>query len=268
MKQSNNIVDTLVRPSWYLQLQLDITRLDGSCRRSYALQTDMTSLRRERLLHKSRVDSSLHEQISENGPLSVKIIEPQQNHRDLSSHQRKGMLRAHSPYVLKTTDPKVEESVKKSPRFLHRSLSENDAPPVLTPKREPGRWVGSGLQSDPALLTKDRGYLLWTNPKGTMEVMFRYGESAQNFSCYIDPQYRGVKVSVFENDVPKQVTDGLEDPRCSTSKYHKRSPFRNRPENNFELTSSSGEVKLLLEAIKGTKFPSVQSFKINYVMAL
>ena len=40
----------------------------------------------------------------------------------------------------------------------------------------------SGLQHvDTVELTADRGYLLWTNPRGSIEVKFKYGKSGEDF---------------------------------------------------------------------------------------
>ena len=40
----------------------------------------------------------------------------------------------------------------------------------------------SGLNPvDSVIVTADRGYLLWTNPRGSIEVKFKYGRSGEDF---------------------------------------------------------------------------------------
>ncbi|XP_013420065.1 uncharacterized protein LOC106180594 [Lingula anatina] len=135
---------------------------------------------------------------------------------------------------------------------------------------EPGRWVGNGYIVDTALLTADRGYLLWTHPKGKMDVVIRYEDTKEDFSCFIDPQYLGVAVYQIKSKTNKrQIVDGIENPLYSKNPCHKTSPSRTRPENNFELKSIDGEVKLHLEVLKGKHAPKPQlPFKINYTLAL
>ncbi|XP_006815036.1 uncharacterized protein LOC100373111 [Saccoglossus kowalevskii] len=117
-------------------------------------------------------------------------------------------------------------------------------------------------------LTADRGYLLWTNPRGSIEVKFKYGKTGDDFRCFIDPQYQGVKIYELKGYKKEMIIDGREAVTKSRNSHHMpKSPARHR-ENNFEFRSRDGEVTLLLEACREYNVPKSQAFKFNYVLAL
>ncbi|XP_064622406.1 uncharacterized protein LOC135484696 isoform X3 [Lineus longissimus] len=131
------------------------------------------------------------------------------------------------------------------------------------------RWIGCGQISSPCVLTADRGYLIWNRPKGTLEVIFSYGERGEDFSCFMDPQFKGVKVlRDRQNGKYEEIIDGMENPKASRNRHHRHSACRNRPENNFEFNSKNGQVRFILEALEPNARSKIPVFKINYTLIL
>ncbi|XP_071491827.1 uncharacterized protein [Diadema antillarum] len=151
-------------------------------------------------------------------------------------------------------------------------IRAGEHPPVVidSPSRmlSIGRRDGGGFQAcDTVELKADRGYLLWTNPRGSFEVRFKYGTQGDDFSCYIDPQHLGVKVYEIRGYHKSLILDGKKAISRSTDPHHMRTPVR-PGENNFEFRSLSGAVRLEFEVIRDPDFPKPQAFKFNYVLAL
>ncbi|XP_038071508.1 uncharacterized protein LOC119740313 isoform X1 [Patiria miniata] len=122
---------------------------------------------------------------------------------------------------------------------------------------------------DSVVLTSDRGYLLWINPRGSIEVKFRYGRSGEDFNCFIDPQHQGVTIYELCGNYRKElVVDGRMPLAKSTNPHHIKSTGVRRRENNFEFRSKNSEVRLVLETVRDYDFPPQQAFKFNYVLTL
>ncbi|XP_022083073.1 uncharacterized protein LOC110975170 isoform X1 [Acanthaster planci] len=120
---------------------------------------------------------------------------------------------------------------------------------------------------DSVVLTADRGYLLWINPRGSIEVKFRYGRSGENFNCFIDPQHQGVTIYELCGTYRKEmVVDGRQPLSKNTNPHHVKPTGVRRRENNFEFRSRNSEVRLVLETVRDS--PPQQAFKFNYVLTL
>ncbi|XP_071799506.1 uncharacterized protein [Asterias amurensis] len=133
---------------------------------------------------------------------------------------------------------------------------------------EVGRALISGLNPvDSVILTADRGYLLWTNPRGSIEVKFKYGRSGEDFNCFIDPQHQGIMIYEMRGNYQKElVVDGRQPISKNTNPHHIKSMGVRRGENNFEFRSKKSEVRLVLETVRD--MPALQAFKFNYVLTL
>ncbi|XP_038071509.1 uncharacterized protein LOC119740313 isoform X2 [Patiria miniata] len=150
---------------------------------------------------------------------------------------------------------------------LHPMEIEEEA---VEPYEEVGRALVDGLNPvDSVVLTSDRGYLLWINPRGSIEVKFRYGRSGEDFNCFIDPQHQGVTIYELCGNYRKElVVDGRMPLAKSTNPHHIKSTGVRRRENNFEFRSKNSEVRLVLETVRDYDFPPQQAFKFNYVLTL
>ncbi|XP_003723451.1 uncharacterized protein LOC100889549 [Strongylocentrotus purpuratus] len=151
-------------------------------------------------------------------------------------------------------------------------IRAGDYPPVVidSPSRlvSMGQFEKGGFRScDTCELKADRGYLLWTNPRGSIEVRFKYGTQGDDFNCYIDPQHQGVRIYENRGYKKTQIIDGKKPISASVDPHHIKSPVR-PGENNFEFRSMSGEVRLEFEVIRDADFPKPKAFKFNYVLAL
>ncbi|XP_069119249.1 uncharacterized protein [Argopecten irradians] len=144
----------------------------------------------------------------------------------------------------------------------------------LTPKHiptiaKPNRWVGYGYFVGTAELTSDTGHLLWVRPRGDLQVIFRYADTGQDFKCFVDPQYTGVKLSQRKPDGELTVIlDGKESPGDSSSNHRVASVTRYPPQNNFKLESYLGRIELLLQAVRNDTIPNTQRFKFNFTLTL
>ncbi|XP_070578858.1 sericin-2-like [Ptychodera flava] len=164
--------------------------------------------------------------------------------------------------------PEEKTSSQEVKKSKNRNPSPDDTGKVHHVAKD-GRWVGDGFHPvDMVELTADRGYLLWTNARGSIEVKFKYGKTGDDFRCFIDPQYQGVKIYELKGYKKELVIDGKEPVARNRNPHHiRKSPARHR-ENNFEFRSRDGEVTLLLEACREYNAPKSQAFKFNYVLAL
>ncbi|XP_022083074.1 uncharacterized protein LOC110975170 isoform X2 [Acanthaster planci] len=138
----------------------------------------------------------------------------------------------------------------------------------VEPYEEISRALVDGLNPvDSVVLTADRGYLLWINPRGSIEVKFRYGRSGENFNCFIDPQHQGVTIYELCGTYRKEmVVDGRQPLSKNTNPHHVKPTGVRRRENNFEFRSRNSEVRLVLETVRDS--PPQQAFKFNYVLTL
>ncbi|KAJ8045526.1 hypothetical protein HOLleu_08552 [Holothuria leucospilota] len=151
-------------------------------------------------------------------------------------------------------------------KFLVRS---GDGPPVSldkTARKEDFDGIGGFEPCDTVRLNADRGYLLWVNPRGSVQVKFKYGRTGDDFKCFVNPEHKGVKVYEVRSFGRELIIDGKlpfeENPR-----YMKKSAVRPR-ENNFEFQSKNGELNLLLEVVQDDGFQLPPAFKLNYVLTL
>ncbi|OWF38404.1 uncharacterized protein LOC110466360 [Mizuhopecten yessoensis] len=141
----------------------------------------------------------------------------------------------------------------------------------LTPKHiptvaKPNRWVGYGYFVGTAELTSDTGHLLWVRPRGDLQVIFRYADTGQDFKCFVDPQYTGVRLCQRKPDGELVVIlDRKESPQHS---HQVSSRTRYPPQSNFKLVSYLGRIELILQAVKDNSSPNSQRFKINFTMTL
>ncbi|XP_033638749.1 uncharacterized protein LOC117299334 isoform X1 [Asterias rubens] len=127
--------------------------------------------------------------------------------------------------------------------------------------------IGGLNPVDSVILTADRGYLLWTNPRGSIEVKFKYGRSGEDFNCFIDPQHQGIMIYEMRGNYQKElVVDGRQPISKNTNPHHLKSMGVRRGENNFEFRSKKSEVRLVLETVRD--MPALQAFKFNYVLTL
>ncbi|XP_071962506.1 uncharacterized protein [Antedon mediterranea] len=117
-------------------------------------------------------------------------------------------------------------------------------------------------------LSADRGYILWTNPRGSIEVRFKYGKTGDDFKCFIDPQHMGIKIYQLKGYRKEMIVDGKQPMKENTSRHRmKDSPVR-QGQNNFEFNSHDGEVRLVLEMNRDHDSHKPHAFKLNYVLAL
>ncbi|XP_071962507.1 uncharacterized protein [Antedon mediterranea] len=132
-----------------------------------------------------------------------------------------------------------------------------------------GRLSVSGFNPcDHVELSADRGYILWTNPRGSIEVRFKYGKTGDDFKCFIDPQHMGIKIYQLKGYRKEMIVDGKQPMKENTSRHRmKDSPVR-QGQNNFEFNSHDGEVRLVLEMNRDHDSHKPHAFKLNYVLAL
>ncbi|XP_033735593.1 uncharacterized protein LOC117324073 [Pecten maximus] len=175
----------------------------------------------------------------------------------------------YEPDPVRTDIPKLdlsnlEDTPYNSPVY-HFPLTPKHIPTIA----KPNRWVGYGYFVGTAELTSDTGHLLWVRPRGDLQVIFKYANTGQDFKCFVDPQYTGVKLCQRKPDGELTVIlDGKESPQHSNSCYHVQSVTRYPPQNNFKLVSYLGRIELILQAVKNDTLPNPQRFKINFTMTL
>ncbi|XP_060068398.1 uncharacterized protein LOC132548552 [Ylistrum balloti] len=197
--------------------------------------------------------------------------------KQMFEHSNKQSGKMASGHAIKN-EPTVDDGRIDIPKL---NLDDLDIPynsPVyhfpLTPKHiptvaRPNRWVGYGYFVGTAELTSDTGHLLWVRPRGELHVIFKYADTGQDFMCFIDPQYTGVRLCQRKPDGELTVIlDGRESPQYNNSCQRVSSVTRYPPQHNFKLVSYLGRIELLLQANKDNTLPTAQRFKINFTMTL
>ncbi|CAL8098861.1 unnamed protein product [Calicophoron daubneyi] len=63
---------------------------------------------------------------------------------------------------------------------------------------KPGKFICRGPHPELIHLYAETGFLVWIEPKSSMQVMFTYGDTTCDFLCYLEPEVPGVSITLLD----------------------------------------------------------------------
>jgi len=136
---------------------------------------------------------------------------------------------------------------------------------------ETARYHLNGFVCEELEVSVDKGYVLWLNPRGRADLVFKYMDTGYDFFLHMDPQFDGVEIFELYGCKSRLVYNGIDDLSPIGGIYLGCPKFTQ--DQILQLHSINGEIRLRLETLpeklqKNQIIETLNAFKINYTMSL